>query len=317
MNIRNLVVFLLVLGVIVTFASYVTADSFDRVLLEDVKVLTLQEGKFTKGRRSSPIPQLKCVGGSAYNSNFKPKVVQCKNMGFDGADFQWRCEADMDSSVRFGALQVSCEGYDYPEDKYILAGSCGLEYELEYTEEGRERQQQQRYGGGGGGGTFGNSNFEYGGYHRMNTSDGMAGIFTMIVLGVIIYIFYRVCTSPGYTSPVVPGAGPDFGGGYPGGGYPGGGYPPGGCPPPTYATYPGVAPGGGGFWSGMATGGLLGYLMGRPRTYGYGYAPTYTTPYVPSYGGGGGGSFRTGGGGSSSSSGGSRTTAGFGGTSRR
>ena len=25
---------------------------------------------------------------------------------------------------------VSCEGYDYPEDPFILRGSCGLEYEI-------------------------------------------------------------------------------------------------------------------------------------------------------------------------------------------
>ena len=33
-----------------------------------------------------------------------------------------------------------CEGYDHPEDPYILAGSCGLEYNLELTQEGRERK---------------------------------------------------------------------------------------------------------------------------------------------------------------------------------
>lgn len=27
-----------------------------------------------------------------------------------------------------------CEGYDYPEDDYILLGSCGLEFTLDYTD---------------------------------------------------------------------------------------------------------------------------------------------------------------------------------------
>ena len=29
-------------------------------------------------------------------------------------------------------ITVSCEGYNYAEDPYILKGSCGLEYDLEY-----------------------------------------------------------------------------------------------------------------------------------------------------------------------------------------
>jgi hypothetical protein len=37
------------------------------------QVLTLYQGKMTTGRRSSPIPQLKCVGGSAQGM-FNPEV---------------------------------------------------------------------------------------------------------------------------------------------------------------------------------------------------------------------------------------------------
>jgi hypothetical protein len=35
---------------------------------------------------------------------------------------------------------VLCEGYDYPDDPYILAGSCGLEYTLELTKLGRDKR---------------------------------------------------------------------------------------------------------------------------------------------------------------------------------
>lgn len=45
----------------------------------------------------------------------------------------------MDNSYRFGLIEVSCEGYNHPSDAYILKGSCGLEYNLELTEEGRRR----------------------------------------------------------------------------------------------------------------------------------------------------------------------------------
>ena len=80
----------------------------------------------TNGRRSSPVPQLKCVGGSAGPSATQPKIVQCYNRGSDGYDVQWECKADMDYDYRFGKLQVSCEGYDSPDDPYVLRGSCGV-----------------------------------------------------------------------------------------------------------------------------------------------------------------------------------------------
>jgi hypothetical protein len=41
---------------------------------------------------------------------------------------------------RLGSVSVACEGYDYPEDPYILAGSCGLEYTLELTQQGRDKR---------------------------------------------------------------------------------------------------------------------------------------------------------------------------------
>jgi hypothetical protein len=40
-----------------------------------LQVLTLYQGKMTTGRRSSPIPQLKCVGGSA-QGQFNPEVTE-------------------------------------------------------------------------------------------------------------------------------------------------------------------------------------------------------------------------------------------------
>lgn len=45
----------------------------------------------------------------------------------------------MDNGYRFGRIEVTCEGYSHPSDPYILKGSCGLEYTLELTEEGRRR----------------------------------------------------------------------------------------------------------------------------------------------------------------------------------
>ena len=47
------------------------------------------------------------------------------------SEFQWECKADLDKRVQFSVLKVSCEGYEYTSDPYVLIGSCGLEYSLE------------------------------------------------------------------------------------------------------------------------------------------------------------------------------------------
>ena len=108
----------------------------DRVRLEEVQVLTLVRGAMTTGRRSSPVPQLTCVGGTGRHEE-QPDRVQCYNRGSDGRGVQWECKADMDGGLRFGAIEVVCEGYDHPDDPTILAGSCGLEYTLDLTKEGQ------------------------------------------------------------------------------------------------------------------------------------------------------------------------------------
>ena len=66
----------------------------EKVRLRDVQVLTLHQGKMTTGRRSSPVLQLKCAGGSAGCSTFVPEVVQCYNRGSDGLDAQVRLLRD-------------------------------------------------------------------------------------------------------------------------------------------------------------------------------------------------------------------------------
>ncbi|KAI8929912.1 hypothetical protein BC831DRAFT_389569, partial [Entophlyctis helioformis] len=94
-----------------------------KVKLADVKALTLHRDRMTTARRTSAIPQLACVGGDACR-DFVPRVIQCTNQGSDGrGDFSWKCEADMDDYYRFGETTVACEGYAYPDDPYVLAGS--------------------------------------------------------------------------------------------------------------------------------------------------------------------------------------------------
>ncbi|XP_037328675.1 store-operated calcium entry-associated regulatory factor isoform X1 [Pungitius pungitius] len=119
------------------FVGHIKSWDDGSVLLRDVQALTLYKDRYTTARRSSPVPQLQCVGGSAGCQAFVPEVVQCQNKGWDGEDVQWECKTDMDNAYRFGRMEVSCEGYRNPADALILKGSCGLEYTLELTEHGR------------------------------------------------------------------------------------------------------------------------------------------------------------------------------------
>lgn len=50
---------------------------------------------------------------------------------------QWECKAELDSKYQFGRIQVSCEGYEYPDDPYVLRGSCGVS-EIDIEVGGRE-----------------------------------------------------------------------------------------------------------------------------------------------------------------------------------
>lgn len=317
----------------------------ESVILEDVSVLTLHHGKMTAGRRSSPVPQLKCIGGSAAKA-FTPQVVQCYNRGSDGYDVQWECKSDMDNAYRFGQIEVTCEGYNYADDDHVLRGSCGLEYTLEYTKEGMQSKGAHHN-------SYSNDHDTLYDNYSKNHKSGKADWVFLAIVGVLIYILYRTCIAGSNnessdqtgTDDGHPGGPRGTGSGFWGGGGGGGGNP----PPPRFRgdSYPsnscggtsqgsawgqtrrpgggGGGIGGGGFWTGAAAGGLLGYLFGGNRNRGYGGYGGYggytrprtgfSTPRFSSGwgGGGGGGGFSGFGGGST----GTRTASGFGGTRRR
>ncbi|XP_017712285.1 PREDICTED: store-operated calcium entry-associated regulatory factor [Rhinopithecus bieti] len=261
----------------------------DRMLLRDVKALTLHYDRYTTSRRLDPIPQLKCVGGTAGCDSYTPKVIQCQNKGWDGYDVQWECKTDLDIAYKFGKTVVSCEGYESSEDQYVLRGSCGLEYNLDYTELGLQKLKES-------GKQHGFASFsDY--YYKWYSADScnMGGLITIVVLLGIAFVVYKLFLSDGQYSP------PPYSE-----------YPPfshryqrftnsAGPPPPgfkseftgTQNTGHGATSGfgsaftgqqgyensGPGFWTGLGTGGILGYLFGSNRA----ATPFSDSWYYPSY----------------------------------
>jgi hypothetical protein len=112
----------LLIGLSVVSASY--PDNYNKVLLSEVQTLSLQKNKFTAGRRNPPISQLNCEDGYCNNG---PHNMMCENVGRSDNDFVWKCTGyGLTPGYMLGRADVSCEGYDHPDDPYILVGSCGV-----------------------------------------------------------------------------------------------------------------------------------------------------------------------------------------------
>ncbi|ORY16170.1 hypothetical protein BCR34DRAFT_584626 [Clohesyomyces aquaticus] len=287
-----------------------------RIKLSKVQSLTLRKDMKTSHRRVPPLPQLKCIGGSA-RGLYEVDVMRCKNAGYDynEEDVQWTCTASLPEEFKLGSTDVICEGYDSPDDEFILKGSCGVEYRLILTSKGEEKYGKKKPWHG-----------DDGGEYPKTTAEKIAGtIFWFIFIGVALWIAYWAFQSCAQGGGATGGAGnrPGWGGGGGGGGWGGGqddppppyDYHQSPKPRPTYGSTEGWRPG---FWSGALGGAGLGYAAGR--------SGNRNNQTNSGWGSGGGSSrwsngessSRTGSSGSSSSGSSARyESTGFGSTSRR
>lgn len=191
--------------------------------------------------------------------------MRCKNSGsdYDDDSVQWTCTASLPEEFRLGSTDVICEGYDYPEDPYILKGSCGVEYRLVLTDKG-----QAKYGKGKGGSWGSDDDTDQG----PKTMGGhvVTALFWLLFVGVAVWMVYSAFS--GWAQHPVGGR---VGNGRPGWGGGGGGGGPNdpydGPPPPYYPSNPpkprssygatdGWRPG---FWSGALGGAAAGWAAGR------------------------------------------------------
>jgi hypothetical protein len=198
--------------------------------------------------------------------------MRCKNSGadYDSENIQWTCTASLPDEFKLGSTDVICEGYDYPEDPYILKGSCGVEYRLVLTDKGHEK-----YGKGNGGHWWGGDDDESSGREGPKTlgEQVAAALFWMVFIGVAGWIMYNIVRQWGQGPAGAGGAGgnrPGWGGG--GGGW--GGNDDNDDPPPPYDYQGGSGKRDGygtnqpqgwrpGMWSGALGGAAAGYAAGR------------------------------------------------------
>ncbi|PFH53035.1 hypothetical protein AMATHDRAFT_138919 [Amanita thiersii Skay4041] len=229
-------------------------ENRNRVELASISSLTLYKDKQAVGRRST-VPQLTCQGKPC--RLFQPEVVYCRKLpGGSGTDIDWKCEADLPDSLRFGKIQVSCEGWSGPGDPYVVKGSCSLDYRLVQIPGALRNDNVLRSGWG--------------------FNDLISGFFVVLWGLVLFYIIYSFCIarnrSRSSTSTSRPSSGPRPGGGNRGTYGSGPSIFPDTFddpPPPYSANYKppnssnqGWRPG---FWTGAAVGGLATHLFSRRR----------------------------------------------------
>lgn len=115
------------------------AEDVGKILLkEGVKVVGLKgQDHMTEYRRTSPVLQLRCVAPEDLCSKYPISSAVCTHQGKDTRNQDiWKCEAPNVSDmvkIQDGSWTVSCEGYSFPDDPYVLAGSCGIEYSLQLS----------------------------------------------------------------------------------------------------------------------------------------------------------------------------------------
>ncbi|XP_041042592.1 store-operated calcium entry-associated regulatory factor isoform X2 [Carcharodon carcharias] len=100
------------------------AHDSERVLLREIQALTLHSGRYTTGRRTSPVRQLQCVGGTAGCNAFLPKVVQCYNKGWDGYDVQVAQQMKHFVARPIHGVQVQDQDFGLEWEQVVCLGTC-------------------------------------------------------------------------------------------------------------------------------------------------------------------------------------------------
>jgi len=233
---------------------------YSPIALASIRALTLYNDALTLSRRGQSIPQLICVGKAC--DLFTPDYVRCVNVGGSGTEVDWKCETDLPEGLRMGRVQVSCEGWSGPGDPEVLKGSCSLEYRLVHVPKALRNSDSY------------NLPQMKGWFTSENAASTVFYVLWTALLFFMLYSVIKSCfggsrsstTARPPSSPRSSPSNPDSGHGW----FPGDHRDNHGNPPPPYTKHQSDAtgssrdsPGGLGFWSGAALGGLGTYLLNR------------------------------------------------------
>ena len=216
----------------------------------------------------------------------------------------------MPVEFKFGKVQVSCEGYDYPDDPYILAGSCGLEYTIDRTGVNQksgysQNTHSQSYSSNGwnDGKPYEGSYFDLWLFSDVINLENEFNFATLLFILIVMFILYRAFFNPSEEGERQPPENPEYTRIYPD-------IPPAGSDPPPYSASQSQSRASGNNWNWTSFGaGWLGNSLWnsanttthRPRHRTSGWTTSSRSRSRSSSGG----------------SAGTRTASGFGGTSRR
>ncbi|OJJ97300.1 hypothetical protein ASPACDRAFT_62968 [Aspergillus aculeatus ATCC 16872] len=254
----------------------------DAILLSRVHSLTLRANRLTTSRRVSPIPQLKCTGPSKHICNLYPiDTMRCTNEGYDydEEDIQWTCTASLPPEFKLGSTDVVCEGYRDADDKWVLKGSCGVEYRLLLTKVGEER-----FGSGRQDSDFWPADVDLSGWRGVFSTLGNLIFFGFMVACFFLIMLPMLRDCFGLRGGRRAGGLGRGWGGWGGGGGDGGPYPRG--PPPPYTSSgcsdpaPASEPWRPGFWTGALGGAAAGYGLGSRNSR---RTPTFRQRRTPSF----------------------------------
>jgi hypothetical protein len=123
-----LIVNMLKLLLIIIFIININGDIYDKVLLSSISSLTFYPNTLTSFKKTRPIQQMNC---KSMNCNVKLLSITCTNLGIINNDVVWNCVANGLNGYKLIHSTVSCEGYDYPTDPYIVKGSCKVSYDID------------------------------------------------------------------------------------------------------------------------------------------------------------------------------------------
>lgn len=158
-----------------------------RILEREIEALTFHHGAITTGRRLPGVLALQCIPNHEWNCHEPIESVQCQNKGWDGLAISWRCEATMPVNFTFKRTEVSCEGWENFQDEYILAGSCGLKYELKLVNKVEQNQPVARF------------KLVSTVKHESSSFNSFVAFFIILILLLLLIVFFVCLLAPSTT----------------------------------------------------------------------------------------------------------------------